>query len=793
MTLTYDTIWATYDGNGLWTDTYDGIPLQPGNRLRVDVYNASGTKLNYGGLTNVLAFDYKLELDRIGSFTLDLPADDEKATYLSAGYELRIHRENEGLVFRGYVDRIEAVANGSGYVCRVTGSSIARALTWANTLLARQYSGSTLATVAAALVGLASGWNTGTLGVPATTVLARFDGASAWDALAKVAQLFQYHVREDPLNKEVDVDAFGTSSGITFQNVAQVTPLLANNRALFPIADIARQNEAEELWNSVVMLGGGEGINQLTLRYSNRSSPYTISSAAGPDGQTYYYLEDATSVAAYGRRTKVVVVKEAVPLANSAAGIQAAANALYDVGVTWLQRHKDPQTTYTVTPVGLKHISSGSPICQVGDKVRVVYHGITKDRDGTVRGWLTVDASLWIMAIERSFDAAGSDQWKVTVATTDRQEEDDTAKVAAALNSIEALKVAVKPYTYNEVHVLPRTSLSSAVASYARLNVKWDANVGYLHKSNLTFQIRALRSNVLVTASESAHQHVIGTTLGTTSSTMSADATGPTGSTSVVTALGSPTTTSVVATLTAVTNVQGPNHTHSLNGHTHSISAGAAVLHNHVETGGTTNNNTAGASDVPNAGNANTTVAGGGTSSADNKSLASSTPASTANAVTGYSPTTGNVASTSHTHSHVHSHTLQRYNVAVDNPSPSTGTVDVQASVSGHALWMTTVDGISAHSHALSFGVYVDPSPPGSPAVQVWINSTNRTVALGGPWSTFDTDISLDVTQYLQNATGVTGQPLQQTNTVEFRSGSGAVDVEATLRTLVTATSLVPV
>lgn len=79
---------------------------------------------------------------------------------------------------------------------------------------------------------------------------------------------------------------------------------------------------------------------------SNRSSPYAISSATGPDGRTYYYLEDAAAVSAYGRRERVLSVKDAIPLANSAAGFQAAANALYDVTATFLERAAAPLESY---------------------------------------------------------------------------------------------------------------------------------------------------------------------------------------------------------------------------------------------------------------------------------------------------------------------------------------------------------------------------------------------------------------------------------------------------------------
>ena len=127
----------------------------PRRRIRIDVYTAAGSKVDAGPITDVLAFDYALELDRIGAFSCDVPATSRQGDSIAQGYELRFHREGEGLVFRGIVERVSTVVSASGQlVRRVSGPSIARELARLSTLLGRSYSGATLAAAAAPVKAL---------------------------------------------------------------------------------------------------------------------------------------------------------------------------------------------------------------------------------------------------------------------------------------------------------------------------------------------------------------------------------------------------------------------------------------------------------------------------------------------------------------------------------------------------------------------------------------------------------------------------------------------------------------
>ena len=740
----------------------------PPQRIRIDVYTAAGAKLNAGPITDVLAFEYGLELDRIGAFSCDLPATSRQTDSIAQGYELRFHREGEGLVFRGLVERVrDVVDEGGRLVRRVSGPSIARQLARLSTLLGRAYSGVTLAaavgdnaTAGSLLYG--TGWAPGTLASPATTLLARFDGPSRWEALEKVAEIFRVHVREDNLAAEIDMVAAGTASGLVFQNVEVVTPELAANDGLVPIASIEVESESEDLVTTVIPLGAGEGLNVLDLRHSNRSSPYAISSATGPDGRTYYYLEDAAAVSAYGRRERVLSVKDAIPLANSAAGFQAAANALYDVAATFLERAAAPLESYQVAVTGLRHLdATGAPRFELGETVRVVYRGIVEDETGA-RAWRAIDANLYLMAFRRRFDTSGADAWQITVNSLDRYQDDPANRIAEAFQAMHALQVSLRNYTYHEVHLLQRTSVESGKP--ATLTVKWDGNVALVHQAKLTFRVSALRSNVSVAAAGGA----------ATSSSGGAQ----------TSSAGSSHTHSISGS----TSSAGSSHTHSVSGGTASASAGVysadwvqGPLSASPQTGPGTSHNHASATTDSGGGGGGAhahTVSGGSGSEASHTHLI-------ANNLGGYLTSAAlSLALGSHTHSLT----------GITNAAESSHTHTISGSTSGaegshtHTVSAHTHT-VGDHTHALTYGIY-EASSPSTPSINITINGTNRTVALGGAWNTVGSEVTVDITAYLQN--GATELPLQQSNTIVISSAVLA-DVEAVLRSRVTASSLVPV
>lgn len=419
--------------------------------LRVDFYSAAGVKLDVPPLlgSDIFAHSYTLALNRIGNFSLTVAADSEAAAQATMGRQLWVYRNNEGLLFKGVVEDIETTVAADGSTRLViTGRSTAALLTWKTTLLGRTFDNVTLSSLVSTLLS-SSGFTAGSIDSPSTNITTRFDGRNLWDALVFAGEVFGLNVREDNLSTEIDIGAFGTSSGITLRNLDELSPALANNPYMVPITSIRKRAFALDIANKVIPIGQQSGIAGssvwFTLAQSTRSSPYTIGSATGPDGQTYYYIEDTDSQTAYGTRERVLQVRDILPLGVATADFQRAANTLYDEAVTYLQRHKDAQTAYDVDVVGLSHISGAAYRFQVGDTMRLQFNGVTQDADGR-RTYLSVDTDLYVMELTRSFDASGADTWRLTLSSVTREMPNDGNITAKFLSELHAVKAAPLPF-----------------------------------------------------------------------------------------------------------------------------------------------------------------------------------------------------------------------------------------------------------------------------------------------------------------------------------------------------------
>jgi hypothetical protein len=335
------------------------------------------------------------------------------------------------------------------------------------------------------------------------------------------------------------------------------------------------------------------------------------------------------------------------------------------------------------------------------------------------------------------------------VNSIDRYQDDPASRITEAFQSMHALQVSLRNYTYHEVHILNRTSIESG--KNATLTVKWDANISLVHQAKLTFKVQALRSNVSVAASGggstssggTSHTHSVS---GTTSSGGSSHSHGINATTSDTPQSGTISANFLLGTMSGTPKTAGPDVSS-----TQDVSQG----HTHTETGGTTSNQNQGHTHSLN-------------------SHAHEYRDSLGNLFTHGA---FSMASWNHTHA------LSSTTSAAESTHTHSVSGQTAAAESSHTHT------ISAHTHALTYGIYESPSPS-NPAINITINGTNRTAALGGAWNTVGSEVEVDITAYLQS--GASEIPLQQSNTIVI-SGNVLADVEAVLRSRVTASSLVPV
>ncbi|CCF83654.1 hypothetical protein [Nitrolancea hollandica] len=668
-----------------------------GRRLRLDVFSPAGALVTR--VPVVFGAEYRLGQDEVGEFSLSLPAADERVALLTSGQRIILYREGEGRVFAGIVGKKEAVQDAEGgELLAVTGASRARELVRRNTMTGASYEGLTVSAIATDLL-TGTGWAAGDIATDPAGVTILGIGKSYWEMLAEVATRKGWHIRENNLAATIDIGPFGASSGLVVRNIAQARGWSDLPLNVLPLTGIKITEQQEELVNQVVILGGGEGPNALTLRYATRSTPYTVKQGTDQRGNPYWYLEDEASILEHGlHQGPPVVFKDIIPLANSAGSFEAAANALYDAGTAWLRWHAEPVESYEIQFVGLRHYDHGAAVLNPGDTLRLQYRGyVAREADGTTanRVWRNIDAELHVLEMRRSFNEDGSDTWSVTVSTSDQRAPDDTALMAETYARLHSVETALRPYTVSDTVGPLRDSVDGTHPF--RMEVVFDANVTYLLKAALTILVRPVRSNTTGAASGGGGTGNAG---GDHSHTIDAQTTGE----------------------------ENPKHGHEV-GQADNI---------------TTWSNPGFREPLVFA-----TAVNGGTSFGVIVGRDGTTGAGTVLYTTGGTGHTHSVSATTSRSGGNHSHSL------------------------------------SPHSHALVYGIFEGPNPS-NPDLRLLINGVDVTAALGGPW---DTDVTLDVTQFLVDATQ---QVLRQNHTIEVKSNQLA-DIVCHLRVINTITGVHPV
>ncbi len=106
------------------------------------------------------------------------------------------------------------------------------------------------------------------------------------------------------------------------------------------------------------------------------------------------------------------------------------------------------------------------------------------------------------------------------------------------------------------------------------------------------------------------------------------------------------------------------------------------------------------------------------------------------------------------------------------------GAHDHTVSVPAHTHDVT----IPAHTHDLTYGIFEDSTYPQT--IRLFINGTDRSAELGGPWAPTNAALGLevDITTYLADAIG----GLRQNHRVVFTCGAGRGEIEAEIDMLVT-------
>jgi hypothetical protein len=405
------------------------------------LYGNGGQAVEAPPLVNVLRLSYTQSLDRISTFTAEFAATKDALTNVTVGRQIRFFVDGEGEVFRGFVEQVSTMQRGDQMVLTVAGGSVARSLAWKTTLLGRTFSAVTLSSAVSTLLS-GTGWTSGSIASPTTTLSIRFDGRSIWDALQAIAELFGLSLRENSVAQTIDVNSFGGTPSVIAVGASEVPP----SASVALITSVEQVVEGSDVVTRIVPLGQQTGVLGsspfLTIEKSTRSSPYTRQSATGPDGKTYWYIADSAAESTYGVRERVVQFRDILPASTSAADVERAANALYDEAVSMLIKLKQPLETYRLTVTGLSQVSGW----RVGDSIRVLYRGGVRKATGQDEVLMAIDRSdLYIVSARRDIVGDG-DSWALDVSNVRRELPNDGNVTEKFIEQLQAVRSAPLPF-----------------------------------------------------------------------------------------------------------------------------------------------------------------------------------------------------------------------------------------------------------------------------------------------------------------------------------------------------------
>ena len=635
------------------------------NEFRIDILDSNGARVGDGPLTTVLSLEDTAKLDGIGNAQFVIPAEDERAQYISAGAQFDLYDRVNGYLGRFYYrsKRLSAKTSGGAQLA-VTCHNQLIELARQSVHFRRTYTTQAVDVVIADLIGDVEGWSA-TVDAAIGTTTVSYEGESVLLAVDVLRDRWNKHFRLGAA-RVLEFGAFGSDSGIVLANLrGQIQGEIARNTNIALVENIQLLEEADEVFNKIIPLGAGQGTGQLTIEHASGGT-YIIISDSNEDASEFFYIQDVTSIDTYGTREKVLTFPSIRPITNSDANIVNAATALKLAAEAYMARHLVPRVTYAVTVRALRQTVN------VGDTVRLQYRGIVDNY-----AFIDVDGTFYVMDVIRKRDAGGNRTTVLNIATIAERRTSDTDVVLDVVRDLRALKVSV-PITISKDRVGPYIRRMNATNT-AEFTVSIGDEVLQLNYAKLRFRTSPLKSSVTTVSTDSG------------SSPTSSSGGGQTSSSD-----GSHTHDVTISSHTHTVTIAAHTHNVTTNNHTHTVEVvdvasleGTPVYFN--ETSHYFNSTLTSGTDVvtgSSSGGETVTSASGGSSTPTSSSGGSSTPTSSSGG--SHTHTVSN-----HTHSVTipsHNHTLT-YGLYADTTYPQVislaiNSVDVTTELGG--TWAAT-------------------------------------------------------------------------------------------------------
>lgn len=446
----------------------------------IDIENASGARQGSGPIISATSFRVTRRVDAAGDFQFEIPATDPQAAEVQHLRFVRCKAFINGAwreVGDGIIESISRRVGSDGrLMLTISGGDRVRELAWRTVGNLKLESGGAAVSQMSAVfnIGLLApaGWTFGTISSP-DDVYARFAGESVLSALILVATKTYCHFYYEG-NKILTYDSSFTDSGIAA--VAAPSELTSTTCA---ITDLEILEDSHDVVTRIYPYGGGQGDVRLNLWPGNS----TLAPGLLLSGKTYSmsrannYIECDTATSQYGLISRTVEFKDVAPLSNTDSHLSAAATALKNAAIRWLNQHLAPVETYRLT------IAPFGQVLRPMQSIRLIY--------ADVLAGVNINRQLNILETTYEISAAGIHTVGLTVSTGERLPYTDADVIGSS----------IEQGTIFSAH--PQLNANSYVVSYTRpvdqtavanFLFRFGAEVAQLQQVVFEFQLLSLES-----------------------------------------------------------------------------------------------------------------------------------------------------------------------------------------------------------------------------------------------------------------------------------------------------------
>lgn len=457
---------------------------------RINMLDSSDNILGAGPLRNIYSVQWNRQLDSIPTLSFSVFANDPKTSIIgnpdiaTPALRFDIFHEVDGYLGRFYLADIDIDDNDGEAVMVVNCQSELQALQDLISGFAREYANTAIEDIIEDLLDTAS-WTLDpvTTGFDANVT---YQGQNLYEAIAELLKRWNLHFRlSSTTASELEIGAFGV-----LQTDVRLTNLRgqdgANDPSIGIVKSLGKKVVYKGIYNRIVAVGAGTGAGMLTMLDSEAGATYTVQNRTRTNGQEEFYIEDSTSITAFGVREIVVIFDQIRPIANTATAKSQAQTELLANAEQFLLLHKDPRIVYeNVEVYGLQ------TDIKPGDKVNLRY--IETDTDGNA--YMSVDSDVWVLGHIKQRSATGQNQSMLTLGTLDRKEPTDTDIMASMVKAVRSEKLWIKPVAFRMSDTYIDTiqhNASAAPDKYANFTFTIDDTVTEVTRVILEWRTRPL-------------------------------------------------------------------------------------------------------------------------------------------------------------------------------------------------------------------------------------------------------------------------------------------------------------